>query len=82
VEGIIFFLCGEVLGKELWDGVPCYTRSTEGRSAASPSTVARKRGAEAYDAGTDSFVLVLSVRKIGCSVERFINVAYLTTFDA
>ncbi len=39
-------------------------------------------GAKAHDAGTDQFVLVRSVRKIGHLVERFINVAYLTTVDA
>ena len=51
-------------------------------SATSSSTADRSRGAEAYDAGTDSFVLACSLGKIGRSVERFINVAYLTTFDA
>ena len=57
-------------------------RGERSESATSPSTADRSRGAEAYDAGTDSFVLARLVRKIGRQIERFINVAYLTTFDA
>jgi len=47
----------------------CYTRSTEGRSAAPPSTADRSRGAEAYDAG-HNFRRVRSIIKIIHSISE------------